>query len=90
MGGTSLSKGCEMSKPTFGEVFRERLDQVEEGAKAAGINMTVVCKDAGISRATPDRWRRKLPKTIEIVDKMEKVVADRGAAAPGASDPEDV
>lgn len=74
-----------MSKPTFGEVFRERIDKVVEDAKAAGINLTVVCKGAGVSRATPDRWRRKLPKTIEIVDKMEKVVAEHSAAAPGAS-----
>jgi transposase-like protein len=72
-----------MSEPTFGEVFRDRLDKVEAAAKAAGINMTVVCKEAGISRATPDRWRRKLPKTAEIIDKMEKVVAKYKAAAAG-------
>lgn len=75
-----------MSEPTFGEVFRDRLDKVEAAAKAAGINMTVVCKEAGISRATPDRWRRKLPKTIDIIDKMEKVVAKYKATAAAPVD----
>lgn len=70
-----------MSKPTFGEVFQARIDQIVKDAQAAGTNLTVVCKGAGISRATPDRWRRKLPKTIEIIDKMEKVVAEHSAVA---------
>lgn len=69
-----------MGKPTFGQVFSERIDKIEGDAKASGINMTVVCREAGISRATPDRWRRKLPKTIEIIDKMEKVVAEHDAS----------
>jgi hypothetical protein len=43
--------------------------------------MTSICKDAGISRATPDRWKRGTPRTIEIVDQMEQIVAK---AAEGA------
>lgn len=63
-----------MSEQSFGEVFRERLENIDKSAQAAGINMTVVCKEAGVSRATPDRWKRNLPKTVEIVDMMESVV----------------
>jgi hypothetical protein len=63
------------SEPKFGDVFRARINKIDRDAQAAGINMTVVCKEAGISRATPDRWRRDLPKTIKIIDTMEKVVA---------------
>lgn len=74
---------------TFGKVFRERLEKIAQDAQAAGINLTVVCKGAGISRATPDRWRRKLPKTIEIIDKMESVVEERRAAVTaGATEDE--
>jgi hypothetical protein len=68
-----------MSKPTFGEVFRERIDKIEQDAHAKGINLTVVCKESGVSRATPDRWRRRLPKTIEIIDNMERVVEQHKA-----------
>lgn len=78
-----------MSKPTFGEVFRDRIDKIVQDAEASGINLTVVCKGAGISRATPDRWRRKLPKTIETVDKMERVVAERNATTAAANKSED-
>lgn len=64
-----------MSEPKFGDVFRERITKIDKDAQAAGINMTTVCKEAGVSRATPDRWRRKLPKTVEIIENMESIVA---------------
>lgn len=69
-----------MSDQTFGDVFRARLSQIDKDAQAVGINMTVVCKEAGVSRATPDRWRRNLPKTVEIIEKMEGVVTKHGAS----------
>ena len=63
-----------MARVPFEQVFLERLNAIEADAKRFGTNMTVVCADAGISRATPDRWRRSAPKTVEIVDKMESIV----------------
>ena len=63
-----------MGREPFEKVFRARLKAIEEDARKVGINMTVVCAEAGISRATPDRWNRDVPKTIEIVDAMEQIV----------------
>jgi transposase-like protein len=69
-----MSKEPQAKRETFGEVFLERLETIIDDANRAGINLTKVCARAGISRATPDRWRRKLPKTIEIIDTMEEVI----------------
>lgn len=59
---------------SFGAIFRGRLKKLEEDARRVGINMTVVCKEAGVGRSTPDRWHRNQPKTVEIIEKMEAVV----------------
>lgn len=65
-----------MSK-NFETVFRDKLDEIEERAREAGINMSVICREAGIGRATPDRWKRQIPKTIKLVAEMERVVEER-------------
>lgn len=62
------------ARQTFAQVFRERLQQIEEDARKVGINMTVVCREAGVGRATPDRWHRETPQTIKLIDRMEAVI----------------
>lgn len=59
---------------SLSEHYLQRLDQIEDRAKAVGQNMTTVCKAAKISRAGPVRWRRKVPLSIVIIDKLTKVV----------------
>lgn len=68
-----------MSDKPFDDVFKERVANVEERAKAVGLNFTSVCKQAGISRATPDRWRKETPKTVKLLTKMEEIVAEKEA-----------
>ncbi len=66
---------------TFTDTFKQRLAAVEANAKAAGLNFTSICKEAGISRATPDRWKKSTPKTVEILTQMEAVLEKHKAAA---------
>ncbi len=68
-----------MSSKSFSEVFAERVAKIEEDAKKVGLNFTSICEIGGISRATPDRWRKEVPKTILLVDQMEQIIADRKA-----------
>lgn len=68
-----------MTTTSFGDMFKARIDKIEADAKTVGLNFTSICKEAGISRATPDRWKRQIPKTIEIVDRMETIVNKRKA-----------
>lgn len=68
-----------MSSKPFGEVFLERVNKIEEEAKKVGLTFTSICEIGGISRATPDRWRREMPKTIQLVELMEQIIADRKA-----------
>jgi len=67
---------------TFTDTFKRRIADIEARAKAAGLNFTSICKEAGISRATPDRWKKSTPKTIAIVTRMEEIVAQREAQPP--------
>jgi hypothetical protein len=60
----------------FSEAFQKRLDDIERRALRAKTNLTAVCKALNISRSTPDRWRRKVPRTIEIIEQMEQFVSE--------------
>lgn len=66
-------------KPTFTDDFRARIDALETKAHKVGLNLTEVCRQAGVSRATPDRWRRETPKTIALVTSMEEIVEKAAA-----------
>lgn len=67
---------------TFTDAFKQRIEKIETRAKAVGLNFTSICKEAGVSRATPDRWKKSTPKTIEIVSRMEEIVATAEATDP--------
>ena len=61
----------------FEVVFNQALDELEEEAKLVGLTMTSICRTVDISRATPDRWRRKPPLTIRLIREMQQVVEKR-------------
>lgn len=64
---------------SFVNVFHGTIDALETDAKSVGLTLTSICRDLGVSRATPDRWRKKVPKTIELMTAMQKVVDDKRA-----------
>jgi hypothetical protein len=59
----------------FVQTFHGAIDQLEADAKKEGLTLTSICRDTGVSRATPDRWRKKIPKTIELLGQMQDIVA---------------
>lgn len=63
-----------MADKKFSDVFRDALDKIETDARKVDLNLTQLCKMTGISRATPDRWRKKMPKTIELIDEMQDII----------------
>ena len=58
----------------FEKDFFAALDQLEVDAKAVGLNLTSICKETGVSRATPGRWRREVPMTVQLLRQMQDVV----------------
>lgn len=74
-----------MTTPTFSQDFSSRLKSIEARAKAAGSNMTQVCKHTGIARATVERWAARPPQTITKVDELEAYVASLEAAAAASA-----
>jgi DNA-binding IclR family transcriptional regulator len=65
---------------TFETDFQARLASIEQRAKAAGSNLTQLCKRSGIARATVERWAQRAPQTITKVDELEAEVAAIEAA----------
>lgn len=66
---------------TFAQTFSERLASIEARAKAAGSNVTQICKKTGVARATYERWVQRPPQTIVKVDELEAFVAQLEADA---------
>lgn len=65
-----------MSTNTFEAEFKRRVTNIVERATAAGTSITALCKATGIARATPDRWAQSTPKTVKLVDELEKALAE--------------
>ncbi|EAO3412108.1 hypothetical protein GNM83_19045 [Salmonella enterica] len=57
-----------MTDSTLEKEFYRRVKQLNERAKAAGTNITELCRIAGVSRTTPERWNKRVPKSISIFD----------------------
>lgn len=69
------SAGLSDIKPSnFREAFYQYLNDIEHRAHAVGLTMTDLCRESGVARATPDRWRKGLPKTIQNVCDLEAIV----------------
>lgn len=60
----------------FVDQFNSALDQLADEAKANGLTLTSICRQTGVSRATPDRWRKTTPKTILLLGEMQGIVED--------------
>lgn len=65
-----------MSKNFVG-VFNDALDKLEEEAGEVGETLTSICRVTKISRATPDRWRKKTPKSVLLLAEMQSIVTDK-------------
>lgn len=63
----------------FVQTFKATIDKLESDAKEVGMTLTSLCRDTGVSRATPDRWRKVVPKTVELVGKMQGLVDEKRA-----------
>lgn len=70
---------------TFSQEMKDRLAELDRRAKAAGSNMTQVCKATGVARVTYERWVNRVPQTVKKLDELEAEVArlEREAAARG-------
>lgn len=69
---------------TFAQEMQLRLQSIEARAKAAGSNLTQLCKKTGVARATVERWRYRAPQTVTKVDELEEEVARIEAEKAGA------
>lgn len=63
-----------MSETTFEDEFKRRISDIKRRAQQAGTSITALCQATGIARATPDRWAARTPKTIRLIDELEKAL----------------
>lgn len=55
---------------TFAQEMKDRLDDYERRANAVGGNMTQICKNTAIARATVVRWKERPPQSITKLDEI--------------------
>lgn len=70
---------------TFAEEHARRLADIERRAKAVGSNITQVCKNTRIARATYERWVQHPPQSITKLDELEAEVVRLEQAAAAAA-----
>lgn len=59
------------TKGDFEQKFSEKLEDIYSRSEKAKTSITEICRDAGIARATPDRWRKRAPKSIKLIDQLD-------------------
>lgn len=64
---------------TFESEFRRRIESVEAQAAEIGETWSSICRETGISRATPDRWREQAPNTVVLLDRIEAYIKKKRA-----------
>ncbi len=66
----------------------EIIKSLKARCAAAGTNITEVCREAGVSRSTIERWKQKPPKSLQILNSLEAKLAEheRGVC-PGCMGP---
>lgn len=72
--------GAEPRGP-FQDEYLRRLDEIESRGRECGLTLTHICREAGVARATPDRWRKRPPLSVALVDRLEAVVTAAEKAA---------
>lgn len=72
---------------TFAQEHKARISALDGRARAAGTNMTQICKNTGIARATYERWLERPPQSITKLDELVAEVerTEKAAAAVAAS-----
>jgi hypothetical protein len=52
-------------------------ETLKRKCKRAGTDLTQVCRDAGIDRSIPERWKKENPKTLDIVVKLLQAIENK-------------
>lgn len=63
-----------MSDQQFDAALTDALKDIEARAMAVGWTISDVCSEAGVSRATPHRWKHKTPETVVTVVRLQQAV----------------
>jgi len=63
-----------MTSKNFGNAFDEAVAALHADAKALGVPMSQICEEAGVSRATPNRYLKLRPTTVDTVSRLQAVV----------------
>ena len=79
--GTKEAKRADLAPDSFEAEFYRRLDSIIERGSVVGLTLTHICREAGIARATPDRWEKNAPLTVRLIDKIEGIVKRSEAGA---------
>jgi len=49
---------------------------IKDRAKRANISLSQLCKDTGISRDTLEKWKKREPNTLVILEKLNTALSN--------------
>jgi DNA-binding transcriptional regulator YiaG len=56
------------------DITKPLVPTLKDACERAGINLSVACREAGVSRSTVERWKTDEPKTVQELRKLLKVI----------------
>ncbi|MDP3328759.1 hypothetical protein [Parvibaculum sp.] len=70
-----------MTSKSFGIAFDDAIAALHADAKALGVSISQICEEAGVSRATPHRYLKVRPTTVDTVERLQAAVDKHRAPA---------
>lgn len=56
------------------------VDELRAECKAAGTNLTEICRETGVDRSGVQRWAKKEPKTLTSLRKIREKIQEKQLA----------
>lgn len=79
---TAAAAGVKhVQRQRFDVEFTQRVRELDARAKAINLSWSQICRTTGTARATPDRWMRRPPKSVETLAAMEAAIEAAEAEA---------
>lgn len=57
----------------------ELFEKLQKDCEDAGTNLTEVCREAKLNRSSIEKWKKEVPLSIDILNKLNAVIAEKKA-----------
>jgi len=58
--------------------MRSTYERLRQLAEDNGVNLTKACRVANVERSTVERWKKREPQTIQMIQRLEEAIISLG------------